>query len=251
MPYSAFDIIGPSMIGPSSSHTAGAARIGRIALALLGETPTTAKIELHGSFAATGKGHATDRALVAGLLGMAPDDERLKDSLELAEAAGLSVEFAEIDLGEDCHPNAARISLRGKKEAEVRVTGWSVGGGSIQIREVDGFETRFSGELDTLVLWNLDHPGYLAKVTTLYDCASVNIATIQLSRASRGSQALTVIESDGALPPEALTLIARLPDTRRSAKPNAPSSTGKWRRLEGQGTGDWVAKAFRPMLLDT
>jgi len=215
MPFSAFDVIGPSMVGPSSSHTAGAARIGRITRALLGQAPQFAKIELHGSFAATGKGHATDRALVAGILDMAPDDERLKDSLEIAKQAGLEVEFREVDLGEECHPNAARITLRGGDDASVRITGWSVGGGSISIREIDGFDTRFSCELDTLVLWHKDQTGYLAKATTLYDCAGVNIATIQLIRTSRGDRALTVIESDSTLPVEAFTLLERLPQTLR------------------------------------
>lgn len=100
-----------------------------------------------------------------------------------------------------------------RRASVVSPAGWSVGGGSIQIREIDGFETRFSGELDTLVLWNLDHPGYLAKVTTLYDCAQVNIATIQLSRTARGDRALTVIESDAPLSEAATTMISDLPDT--------------------------------------
>lgn len=215
MSFSAFDVIGPSMVGPSSSHTAGAARIGRIARKLLGHAPKSAVIELHGSFAATGKGHATDRALVAGILDMPPDDERLKESLHLAEQAGIGLEFTEVDLGEETHPNAVRITLKGPNEESLQVIGWSVGGGSIQIREIDGFETRIGGELPTLVLWNLDHPGYIAKVATLYECAHSNIATIQLSRASRGTQALTVIESDGPLPDEARAMIQRLPDTKR------------------------------------
>jgi L-serine dehydratase len=213
MPYSAFDIIGPSMVGPSSSHTAGAAKIGRMARELLGEEPRRAVIELHGSFAATGKGHATDRALVAGILGMAPDDERLKDSLEIAKQAGLEVEFREVDLGEESHPNAARITLTSESDHSVCVTGWSVGGGSILIREIDGFDTRFSGELDTLVLWHKDQTGYLAKVTTLFDCAGVNIATIRLSRAARGAAALTTIESDGPLGEAARSIILGLPAT--------------------------------------
>jgi L-serine dehydratase len=217
MSFSVFDVIGPSMVGPSSSHTAGAARIGRIARRLLNALPQEAKIELHGSFAATGKGHATDRALVAGILNFTPDDNRLKDSLQLAEADGIAVTFNEVDLGDECHPNAARITLSADADRSVQIVGWSVGGGSIQIRQVNGFDTCFSGELNTLVLWNLDHPGYLAKVTTLYDCAGINIATIQLSRSSRGREALTVIESDGPLSVAAAEMIGGLPDTQRLA----------------------------------
>jgi L-serine dehydratase len=215
MSFSAFDVIGPSMVGPSSSHTAGAARIGRIARKLLGTEPRSALIELHGSFAATGKGHATDRALVAGILDFAPDDERLKDSLELAKHVGIKIQFTEVDLGEETHPNAARITLKGSDEIGLQLVGWSVGGGNIEIQQIDGFDTCFSGELNTLVLWNLDHPGYLAKVTTLYDCAGINIATIQLSRSSRGREALTIIESDGPLSAAAAEMIGGLPDTQR------------------------------------
>lgn len=213
MSFSAFNIIGPPMIGPSSSHTAGAVKIGLIARALLLDTPVKAKIELHGSFAATGKGHATDRALVSGLLGFAPDDERLEKSLDLAKAAGLEVSFTTIDLGEESHPNAARIQVQDASGNQHSIIGWSVGGGSIQIREVDGFETLFDGELSLCILWNKDHPGYIAKVATLYACADVNIATIRLNRSGRGANALTVIESDAPLPDNAASLIENMPDT--------------------------------------
>ena len=213
MPFSAFDVIGPTMVGPSSSHTAGAVRIGLAARALLGVAPIRATIELHGSFAATGKGHATDRALAAGLLGYAPDDERLEKSLHLAKDAGMALSFTETYLGEDCHPNAARLTVESADGRSHCVTGWSVGGGSILVREIDGFDTRLAGELATLVLWHKDQTGYLAKVTTLYDCAGVNIATIRLSRAARGTTALTTIEADAPLPEAAHSLIAGLSAT--------------------------------------
>jgi L-serine dehydratase len=201
------------MIGPSSSHTAGAVKIGLVARGLLLEPLTKAKIELHGSFAATGKGHATDRALVAGLMGFAPDNERLEKSLELAQKAGLEISFETVDLGEESHPNAARISVYDTAGKHHSLVGWSVGGGSIQIREIDGFETRFDGELNVCILWNKDHQGYLAKVTTLYACADVNIATIHLNRSGRGANALTVIESDAPIPDNAASLIGDMPDT--------------------------------------
>mgnify|MGYP006424657653 CR=1 FL=1 len=202
------------MIGPSSSHTAGAVRIGLAARALFDRAPVLARIELHGSFAATGKGHATDRALVAGLLGFPPDDERLKDSLQLAREAGLEVAFATVDLGEESHPNAARIHLSDAEGNSHTLVGCSVGGGSIQVREIDGFLVRFDAELDVCILWNLDHRGYLAKIATLYACADINIATIQLNRSGRGADALMVIESDLPLPDSVAAVIEDMPDTK-------------------------------------
>lgn len=212
---SAFDVIGPSMIGPSSSHTAGAVRIGLLARSLLGAAPTTARIELHGSFAATGKGHATDRALVAGLLEFATDDERLKESLELAEKAGLAVSFEETDLGEDVHPNTARVTLETAYGAKCVVAGSSIGGGMIVIGKVDGYATSFSGESETLVLWHRDNSGYLAKVTTLLACVEANIGTIRTSRRGRGAEALTVLEVDAPLPEDLLRLLGCVPATRQ------------------------------------
>lgn len=201
------------MIGPSSSHTAGAVRIGLAARALLPQPPVKAEIQLHGSFAATGKGHATDRALVAGLLGFAPDDDRLKDSLELAKEAGLEVSFETVDLGEESHPNATRIEVTDAVGNHHSLVGWSVGGGSIQIREIDGFETRFDAELSVAIIWHKDHQGYIAKVATLYACADINIATIHLNRSGRGADALTVIESDSPLPDNVAAVLQGMPDT--------------------------------------
>lgn len=215
MKYSAFDVIGPAMIGPSSSHTAGAVRIGRVARALLPSEPVQARVELHGSFAATGAGHATDRALVAGLLGFNPDDERLKDSLRLAEERSLEVRFSETDLGGDIHPNSARLTVK-DASGETRVlTGSSIGGGKIEIVSLDGYETSFGGEHETLILWNRDQPGYLARVTAVLACIEVNIATIRTSRSARGARALTVLEVDGGLPPEVLGLLGRMSMTER------------------------------------
>ncbi len=211
MGFSAFDVIGPSMIGPSSSHTAGAVRLGLVARALCGGAPTPAKIELHGSFAATGAGHATDRGIVAGLLGFATDDERLKDSFALAEAAGLKVEFSTVDLGEDAHPNTARITLGDPEHPCVRITGASVGGGSIRVLEVDGFATDFTGELDLIAVWHADRPGFLSRVTTLLSCVEANIATIHTARRARGTDAFTRIEVDGPPPPEVLAVMRRIP----------------------------------------
>ena len=168
-----FDIMGPIMVGPSSSHTAGAARIGFLTRRLLGSTPRRAELLLHGSFAATGTGHGTDRALVAGLLGMRPDDARLPRSFELAEAAGM-----ELTLG--------RAALRGAHPNTVL----------LRVCAIDGLEARFTGELPTLIIRNQDRPGMVAEVTGVLSKRQVNIATMQLYRDMRGGLAVMVIESD-------------------------------------------------------
>ncbi|MDR2845382.1 MAG: L-serine ammonia-lyase, iron-sulfur-dependent subunit beta [Puniceicoccales bacterium] len=207
MNISAFDVIGPAMIGPSSSHTAGAVRIGLISRALAGGHVADADIIFHGSFAATGKGHATDRGIVAGLLGLAPDDERLKESLALAAQQGVAVRFSTEDLGEDFHPNTVRVLVHNAKEPERRITASSVGGGMIRVVRIDRFATDFSGELPTLVLWHYDSPGFLAKITTLLACVEANIASIHTARRARGNDALTVIEVDAPLPAAVINVV--------------------------------------------
>jgi L-serine dehydratase len=174
-----------------------------------------AAIGLHGSFAATGTGHATDRALVAGLLGMAPDDERIKDSMGLAAERGFQFEFSKVDLGEEAHPNSARIETCAADGEHHVVVGSSVGGGMIELREVDGYATSFQGQLETLLLWHEDKSGFLAKVTALLACVEANIATIRTSRHGRGAEALTVIEVDAPLPDDCLALLERIASTRR------------------------------------
>ncbi|OAM90504.1 L-serine ammonia-lyase, iron-sulfur-dependent subunit beta [Termitidicoccus mucosus] len=217
MPFSAFDIIGPVMVGPSSSHTAGAARLGLMARRLLGEVPRAAAITLHGSFAATGHGHATDRALLAGLLGLAPDDASLPRSRELAAAAGLAFAFAAEDMGESVHPNTARIQLTSSEAGaadapdSLTMTGSSLGGGVIEISSIDGYATSFRGDLDTLVCWHEDRRGFLAHITAIVACVEVNIAALRTTRTGRGTHALTVIETDGPLPSAALNLFAHIP----------------------------------------
>ncbi len=214
MPLSAFDVIGPVMIGPSSSHTAGAARLGLAARSLLGEAPLRATLTLHGSFAATGLGHATDRALVAGLLGFAPDDASLPRSLELAAKAGLAFTFAVEDFGESAHPNSVRIQLEGATTS-LTLTGASLGGGIIDISELDGYATSFNGHLDTLVCWHEDKSGFLARLTAIVACVEANIATLRTSRLGRASHALTLVETDGPLPADALSLLSRIPAITR------------------------------------
>lgn len=200
---SAFDVIGPVMVGPSSSHTAGAARLGLMAARLLGERVTGAEIELHGSFAATGRGHATDRAVLAGILGFPPDDLRLPNSFAIAAEAGMAFTFSSVDLGEAAHPNTALLRVRGA-EGRVALRGASLGGGVIKITRIDNFTTAFHGGLETLVLWHTDERGFLARITSLLAAVDVNIATLRTARERRGDHALTVVEIDGKV--DTLTL---------------------------------------------
>lgn len=196
---SVFDIIGPVMVGPSSSHTAGAVRIGYIARMLLGEPVRRAQIDLYGSFLATGKGHGTDRALVAGLLKMKPDDRRIPASFRLAQEAGMELSFGQVDL-RDVNPNTARLRLEGTKGGRVEVIGSSIGGGRVRIGRVDGMEAHFSGENPTLIIRNQDKPGCVTEVGLLLGERNLNIATMQLYRDCPGGLAVMVLECDEEVP---------------------------------------------------
>lgn len=196
-----FDIIGPVMVGPSSSHTAGAVKIGHISRKLMGDTIVKARIILCGSFLATGKGHGTDKALVAGLLGMEPDDYRIPNSLELAKLERLDIEFAAGEL-KNAHPNTAQLILTSESGRKLEVVGESLGGGRINIAQIDGIATNFSGDYPTLIVHNLDQPGHVAEVTNMLAHKSVNIATMQLYRSNRGGYSVMVIECDQEVPSE-------------------------------------------------
>lgn len=212
---SVFEIIGPPMVGPSSSHTAGAVRIGLLAHGLLGGAPARAKIGLHGSFAATGKGHATDRGLVAGLLGWGPDDERLKDSLAIAAQGGMQVAFDSIDLGEAAHPNSVRLELADAAGEPLELVAASIGGGSVEVTRIDQFATLLTGTLDALAIWHQDKPGFLAHVTAVFACVCANIASIRTARHHRGADALTVIELDAAPAPEAVAILQKIAHVKK------------------------------------
>jgi L-serine dehydratase len=193
-----FNIIGPVMIGPSSSHTAGAVRIGRVAWKILGEDVAKAEIGLAGSFARTGRGHGTDRAIIAGLLGMFPDDERIPGSVSIAKEKGLEYVISEIRIPKS-HPNTARIHLRGTGGRECAVQGASVGGGNILITSVNETETSFTGASDTLIIAHQDTPGVIAEVATLMAWHGINIGNFRLSRPQKGFQAVMTVEIDGTL----------------------------------------------------
>lgn len=200
---SVFDIIGPRMVGPSSSHTAGALRLGLLARGVLGRTPERARVGLHGSFATTYRGHGTDRAVAAGLLGMAPDDQRIPNSLAVARGQGLEVTFEPVDLGPDAHPASLSFDLEAGGEKATMV-GASVGGGSVRVTEVNGREVDLTGEYDTLIVLARDIPGTTAAVTRLLAEEGVNIAFLEVSREKRGREATMLIQADQAIPDEVL-----------------------------------------------
>ena len=194
-----FDIIGPVMIGPSSSHTAGAARIGQVAGRILGKPLKSAHITLYGSFAKTGKGHGTDRALVAGLMGYAPDSGSIRDALKLAEEKGIPISFSlsEDDMG---HPNVAKIDAYGTEGAHVVVVGRSLGGGRVMITEIDGYPVEITGEDYTFLTRHHDVPGIVADVCRLLAEEHINISTMRLFRKGKGDEAVMIIHTDQLVP---------------------------------------------------
>jgi L-serine dehydratase len=194
---SLLDVIGPVMVGPSSSHTAGACRLSLLARHTLGAEPRRARFTLHGSFAKTARGHGTDLALVAGTLGAFPDDPMIPRALDEAAARGLDVDFATADLG-DVHPNSVRAVLEGDGE-RIALTGSSLGGGLVRVFDVDGFRIDFSGSHPTLLLRHLDTPGVIARVARVIADDDVNIATLVSARRKRGGDAMMSIEIDRPL----------------------------------------------------
>jgi L-serine dehydratase len=203
-----FDIIGPIMIGPSSSHTAGAVRIGLMARKILGEEPVEAEIFFHGSFAQTYRGHGTDKAIIAGILGFAADDERIKKSLDIAFAKGLKYEFSTIELSE-AHPNTAVVYLTGASGRRVKIIGSSVGGGNIMITNIDGYEVELAGKYHTLIIIHKDKPGAITRVTSILAEYGINVAFMKVARKMRGQEALMIIEADDELSAEIVERTAK------------------------------------------
>jgi L-serine dehydratase len=195
---SVFDMIGPVMIGPSSSHTAGVVRIARAAVKLLGGTPDEAEIIFYNSFARTYEGHGSDRAIIAGLLDFKTDDKRIKDSLDLAKEKGLKYHFKSIGNASTMHPNTIRLNLK-KGEHEIEVLGESKGGGIINIAEVDGFKADFSANLHTTVIFADDVKGSIAFIASVLANDDCNIATMSVSRRGKHDEACLVIEMDSGL----------------------------------------------------
>ncbi len=209
-----FNIIGPSMVGPSSSHTAGAARLGRAARQLLGKSPEHADIILYGSFAETYWGHGTDLALVGGLLDYSTDDPRLPDAAEIADELGMTIQFDK-GSGNYPHPNFVRLRLRcGEQVAEL--AGASIGGGNIEIHELNGFDVKGSGQYPTLVVEHMDSKGVLADITRTLSEGELNIGFMDVDRKARSGEAMTLIELDGVPSETVLQQIEALPHVTRA-----------------------------------
>lgn len=203
-PISVFDVIGPNMIGPSSSHTAGALKIARVMYKLAPQNIAKATFVLFGSFAKTYKGHGTDKALIAGLLGMQQDDERIKNAFEYAAKEGLNYEFKMNTDKQHKHPNTVEIIILDTENNELSISGASIGGGSITIDKVNGMEVFFSGEFYTLFITHEDQPGVVAHITRCLSQYAINIAFMRLYRQHKYSQASTIIEADEPITEEVI-----------------------------------------------
>jgi L-serine dehydratase len=197
------------MVGPSSSHTAGACRIGLLARGLVRGTPQSARVELHGSFARTGEGHGTDKAIAAGLLGFRPDDVRIRDALDIAEREGLSYRFEKTTLSDDSHPNTVRLSVTRGSETHV-ITASSIGAGRIVLSEIDGYPVEVNGNLHTIVVVAEDRPGSVARIAGILAEEKVNLATMRLTRLARGGDAFMVLECDDDASDHAIDAIEQL-----------------------------------------
>lgn len=209
-----FDVLGPIMIGPSSSHTAGAARLGKIARTIVNKPIKDVTFLLHGSFKETYKGHGTDRALVAGILGMMPDDERLRDALLIAEKEGLEVHFLPADLGQ-VHPNTVKILMTDCDDINWEVLGSSIGGGLVEIYEINGNKVKITGEYPTIITCHDDIPGNVSKVSTLFYDNDINIAHMTLVRSQKGKDATMTFEVDNNVSEELIAAIKAVEGVNR------------------------------------
>ncbi|MCU9612147.1 L-serine ammonia-lyase, iron-sulfur-dependent subunit beta [Caldibacillus lycopersici] len=213
---SVFDIIGPVMIGPSSSHTAGAARIGRVARNVFGRQPKWAHVHLYGSFAETYRGHGTDVAIVGGLLDYDTFDERIIQAMEIAAEQGLEVKFFEEKEVPE-HPNTARLVI-GDDEGELELVGLSIGGGKIEIDEINGFKLKLTGENPAIIVVNNDRFGCIASVANVLATYEINIGHMEVSRKEKGKLALMVLETDETVDQEVMDAISKLPNILQVAR---------------------------------
>ena len=193
--FSVFDILGPIMIGPSSSHTAGAQRLGKAARNIAGDDFKSVTFLLHGSFAKTYKGHGTDKALTAGILGMDTQDENIKNSLNIAEEKDIKIEFIPADLG-DVHPNTVKVIFHKTDGNDFYVTGSSIGGGSIVITDINGNRVEFTGQYPIIIIKHKDRVGMISKISSIVATSGINIATLRVERELKGEIATAVIETD-------------------------------------------------------
>lgn len=209
MEYSVFDIIGPRMIGPSSSHTAGAARLGKVARRISGNDVARVTFVLYGSFAKTYKGHGTDRALLAGIMDMEPNDPNLGKSMDYARKSGLEYEFVVND-ADPPHPNTVKMVITGSSGKKTEVVGCSIGGGNIRVIQINGLNVEFTGEYPTLVIRHIDKPGVIAEVTSLMVQFNINIAFMRVFRQSKGQDAFMIIETDNEISKKVISEVRSL-----------------------------------------
>lgn len=209
--YSAFDILGPIMIGPSSSHTAGAARLGKIAATIAAGEIVEVKFLLHGSFAKTYKGHGTDKALVAGILGFDPWDEEIKESFAIAKSRNLKFYFEEVVM-EGAHPNTVKFLIKKRDNSISTITGSSIGGGNVIVTEINGLEIEFTGEYPTLIINHRDRPGMISKVSTIISDNNINIAFLKVYRSKKGKNASMIFEMDNVITETILDKIKEIED---------------------------------------
>ena len=209
---SVFDVIGPNMVGPSSSHTAGAASVALMAQKLFQKEIKEVVFTLYGSFAKTYRGHGTDRALVGGIMGFDTDDLRIRDSFQIAKERGLEYRFEKNTVEDEVHPNTVDIRMTGKDDSVMTVRGVSLGGGKIKIVRMNGVHVEFTGEYSTLVVIQNDKPGVVAHITTCLSQVNANIAFMRLFREEKGARAYTIVESDEKIPEEVLAHIRKNPN---------------------------------------
>jgi L-serine dehydratase len=207
---SILDVMGPVMVGPSSSHTAGTARLGRVAREILNEDPVKVEFYLHPPLAATYRGHGSDFALVGGSIGLNVDDPSIPEALRIAEQMDVDVAFHDEDLG-DVHPNTVRIEIKGRNR-EAEIVGSSIGGGVIEVFQINGFQTRFKGDSPTLLLFYRDRPGMISEVTKIIAEEGINIASLSCSRKQRGKDAFMQIDVDSPISDAALKRICSTDD---------------------------------------
>lgn len=202
------------MVGPSSSHTAGAARLGNIARRVCGGEVEKVDFFLHGSFAQTYKGHGTDKALLGGLLGMNPADERIRNSFDIARQQGIRFDFHQVEMG-DVHPNTVRIVMYKADQGSCEITGSSLGGGKVLVTNVNGMEMEFTAQYPTIITTHQDQPGVVAQVSSVLTAYNINIAFLKVFRQARGSEASMVIETDQNLGQEVLSQLQSIPSIKR------------------------------------
>lgn len=207
--YSVFDILGPIMIGPSSSHTAGAARLARISKEIAGDGFYGVDFFLHGSFAKTYKGHGTDKALVGGILGMAPDDEDIRTSLDIAKSKGIEVSFEEADLGY-VHPNTVKLVFKYRDKDDFYIIGSSIGGGNITIMDINDNIVNFTADRPTVLLKYNDRKGVISEVSAIFSSNGLNIASMKVTREKK--IATMICELDTTINNESIDDINKIED---------------------------------------